>query len=165
MNAPFVVSDALPDWDALAACLHAWRGRCLEQFARAEAAASEALLRLSQDERAGPVDLPRLVGCRYGELERVLVATDDPSARRAVAALRDLREHDRLRAFLCHGTSAVLVDRRGACHFVLRLLAFRKGEAARDELLLSREAADAMFKALQRCGQRLASLLGLLAAS
>lgn len=76
MNAKALVDTALPRAAFEAARdAAAWRGRCLDVFARSEAAVAETLLVLTAvDERSSSLKLPHLVGQRYDALSNAIRA-------------------------------------------------------------------------------------------
>ena len=68
MNAITLIETTLPrvPFEAARDAAAAWRGRCLDVFARSELAVTETLLILAAvDERGPPLKLPHLVGQRY----------------------------------------------------------------------------------------------------
>ncbi|MDB5581539.1 MAG: hypothetical protein JWR80_6715 [Bradyrhizobium sp.] len=139
---------ALPQqpFDAASDGVNAWRGRCLDAFARAEAAITECLVSLSEPEKSGKaVRMPHLVGQRMEALSHALAAigTPGPDVLHAQTALAALRDHDGLRTMLCHGVGNITLDRNGRWTVVLRLTALRARRVVRDMLTLTeQEAAD-----------------------
>lgn len=62
-------------FEAARAAASAWRGRCLDVFARSEAAVTETLLVLvGVDGRGNALKLPHLVGQRYDALSKAVGA-------------------------------------------------------------------------------------------
>ncbi|RWD01431.1 MAG: hypothetical protein EOS58_25495 [Mesorhizobium sp.] len=150
-------------WLNALTAVNAWRGRCLDIFARSEAAVSETLLVLADSSRQGAVvKLPHLVGQRFEELA-TLIGPDGafaPEGRASAAALLAFRPHESLRASLAHGVGKVAVDRQGNWLLVLRTLAFRSKQPQRSVLVLEQSEAEEMVKSLQTTGRRLVSELG-----
>lgn len=140
-----------------------WRGRCLDVFARSEAAVTETLLVLAAvGERAPALKLPHLVGQRYDALSNAVGAggafADEGKA--AVMPIAEFRKHDALRTQLSHGVFTVTLDHRGQWHLVARVLAIRAGRAARDLLVVEQAETTAILEALEKDGNRLRSVLG-----
>ena len=125
--------------------MNAWRGRCLDAFARAEAAITVCLIFLSAAETEHTVRLPHLVGQRREALGHALAAmgTQGQDVLKAQSALTALRDHDQLRTMLCHGVGSMSLDRNGRWTVVLRLTVLRSRRTVREMLTLTeREAAD-----------------------
>ena len=165
MSAISTIETALPRgpfeaaWDAAAA----WRGRCLDVFARREAAVTEALLVLAAVDGPGAsLKLPHLVGQRYDALSNAIGAdgafADEGKA--AVEALAGFRKHDAFRTQISHGVFTVTLDHRGQWHLVARVLALRTGRASRDLFVTEQAEAAAVLEALEKDGSRLRSALG-----
>jgi hypothetical protein len=125
--------------------VNAWRGRCLDAFARAEAAITECLVTLSGAASEQTVRMPHLVGQRREALGQALAAIGNQGrdVLKAQSALTALRDHDQLRTMLCHGVGSISLDRNGRWTVVLRVTALRSLRVVRDMLTLTeREAAD-----------------------
>ncbi len=135
-----------------------WRGRCIDVFARTEAAVTKTLATMSHcPDRGGQVTLPHLVGQRFESLA-VAIAQGGPfhSEGASVAeSLRRFREHDRLRAALCHGRWTL----------VLRLTAFRRRKLSDDVFAVTQVEADDVLDDLVRTSQALSTRLGSLRAA
>ncbi|AZO59682.1 hypothetical protein EJ078_10875 [Mesorhizobium sp. M1A.F.Ca.IN.022.06.1.1] len=142
---------------------NAWRGRCLDLFARSEAAVSETLLVLANSSRHGAVvKLPHLVGQRFEELATLIGPTGAfaSEGKASAAALLAFRPHEGLRASLAHGVGKVVLDQQGGWLLVLRTLAFRSKQPQRTVLVIEQNEADEIVKSLQTTGRRLVSELG-----
>jgi len=156
---------ALPQepFDTAADSVNAWRGRCLDAFARAEAAVTECLVCLSTvagKEQA--IRMPHLVGQRMEALNQALAAISNPGPEvgHAQSALTALRAHGGLRTMLCHGVGSITLDRNARWTVVLRLTALRSRRVVRDALTLTeREAAD-LRDELVRASKILCAQLG-----
>jgi hypothetical protein len=140
----------------------AWRGKCIEIFARSETAITEALLVLAGADEANAPKLPHLVGQRYEALLRAVdhegpFPRERMNARAAVAAFRT---NDALRTFLTHGSFTVTLDQRGRWHLVIRVVALCSGRVARDLFATDEEEAADTLRTLLRDGNRLGSALG-----
>lgn len=141
----------------------AWRGRCLDVYARSEAAVSETLLVLAADRQRGAlVKLLHLAGQRYDVL---LKATGPGGAfaqegKAAADAIGQFQQHDALRIRLAHGVFTVTVDHRGHWHMVARVLAFRTNKEVRDLFVTRQDEAAELLDVLEKDGSRLRSTLG-----
>jgi hypothetical protein len=140
------------DFGKAAQAIHAWRGHCIATFARAERAATEALLRLAL--RDVDVELPLLVGAKLEALHCALKRCEDPHAPTAIVALSRFRAHDQLRAYLCHGDVKTTLDRTGKWQAVFTLVALLKQRADRTVLVVEETTATSIARALHRDQQR-----------
>src|SRR5688572_4240247 len=102
MNAISSIETVLPraPFEAARDATAAWRGRCLDVFARSEAAVTETLLVLAAVDRRGTsLKLPHLVGQRYDALSSAICAggafADEGKA--ALEPLAGFRKHDAFR--------------------------------------------------------------------
>lgn len=151
------------DWPRALAAANAWRGRCLDIFARSEAAVSDTLLVLANvSERGIVVKLPHLVGQRFEELANLIgpAGAFALEGRTSAVALSTFRAHESLRASLCHGVGKIVLDQQGGWLLVLRTLAFRSKQPQRTVLVIEENEAEGLVKSLQAAGQRLRSELG-----
>lgn len=165
MNAVSPIEAALPraPFEAAREAAAAWRGRCLDAFARSEAAVTETLLVLAAvGERTPVLKLPHLVGQRYDALANAVSATGAfaSEGKPAVMPIADFRKHDALRTQLSHGILTVTLDHIGQWHLVARVLAIRTGRATRDLLVVEQAEAPAILEILERDSNRLRSALG-----
>lgn len=147
------------------ACI--WRGRYVEEFAMAEVAVSETLATLSTLASSGAKSLlPTAVGQRFAALQAV-VGAGGPLASvggRVAKALDDLREHQRRRNFLCHGSSEVSADNLGDWHMTLSLTSFRAGAIERSSMQITAAEAAVLLENLRSARLRLdGQLRGMLA--
>lgn len=165
MNAISSSETALPriPFDAARDAAAAWRGRCLDVFARSEAAVSETLLVLAAIEgRGASLKLPHLVGQRYDALAHA-TGPDGPFADEGAAAAQAIarfRQLDGFRTQISHGVFTVTLDHQGRWHLVSRVLALRTGRASRDLFVKEQTEAAASLETLERDGSRLRSVLG-----
>jgi hypothetical protein len=165
MNAIAPIEAALPraPFEAARDAAAAWRGRCLDQFARSEAAVTETLLVLAAvGGRGASIKLPHLVGQRYDALLNATSAGGAFAAegKAAAATLVQYRQHETLRTHIAHSTFTVTLDHRGCWHVVLRVLALRTSRASRDLLVTEEGEAAKILGTLERDGSRLRSTLG-----
>ncbi len=165
MNAIAPIEAALPraPFEAARDAAAAWRGRCLDQFARSEAAVTETLIVLAAvEERGALIKLPHLVGQRFDALVQATAAGGAFAAegKAAAAALLQYRQHDTLRTHMAHGIFTVTLDHRGCWHLALRVLALRTGRTSRDLLVTEEGEAAKILSTLERDGSRLRSTLG-----
>ena len=141
MNAQTHIANGtlLIDFGAACARLNRWRGEMIENFARCEQAVTEtiAALNMAGIEVQG-AKYPHLVGQRYERLDRILSSPLVQSGHRnaALAAVRRFRNHDAVRAMLCHGVTKFAVDRKGEWVAVMTLMSFKAGAALTDKLAL-----------------------------
>lgn len=165
MNAISSIETALPrlPFEAARDAAATWRGRCLDVFARSEAAITETLLVLAAVKgRGASLKLPHLVGQRYDALANAVGAggafADEGTA--AAQAVAEFRKHDGFRTQISHGVFTVTLDHRGQWHLVCRVLALRTGSASRDLLVTDQTEAAAILVLLEKDGSRLRSVLG-----
>lgn len=151
-----------PQWLLAQDAVNAWRGRCLNAFARTEVAVSETLQYLAEyHERGGNIKLPHLVGQRFEALETAL-APDGPFAsegKEVLNALQKFRQHDALRTPLCHGSGKITLDQAGRWTLVLRVVSFRSRRMERQVLVWEEDEAQVVARELQADAQRLCSKL------
>jgi len=165
MNAIAPIEAALPraPFDAARQAAAEWRGRCLDVFARSEAAVTETLLVLATVEgRGASIKLPHLVGQRYDALATALgpKGAFAEEGKGAVGALSRFHQHDSLRTTLAHGVFSVTLDHRACWHVVGRVLALRAGRESRDLFVADEgEAADTLLT-VEKDGGDLRSALG-----
>lgn len=165
MNAIGSFEAALPraPFEAAREAAAAWRGRCLDLFARGEAAVTETLLLLAADDELGAsIKLPHLVGQRYDSLSNAIGAEGAfaDKGKSAASALERFRQHDALRALMAHGTFTVTLDHRGRWHIVVRVIALRAGRKTTDLLATEQEGAAEILATIEKDGARLRSTLG-----
>lgn len=153
-------------WASVHERVNAWRGRCLNAFARAEYAVTEALDRLSRDGQHGAlVRLPHLVGQRFEALAAA-IGPEGPFASdgaQAFAALQAFREHDIVRAPLCHGLGKITVDQSGRWTLVVRMTAFKSRRAERSTFVWEEDEAKRVADGIHGDAQRLQAKLARLA--
>lgn len=162
---PVLIADLQRSPLADAACT--WRGRYVEEFAIAEVIVSEALATLSTFDGSGARSLlPRAVGQRFEAL-RAVVDAGGPLALvgcRVVKALDDLREHQRRRNFLCHGSSEITADDLGDWRMIPSLTNFRAGAIERSSMQITAAEAALLLEGLRSARLRLdGQLRGMLA--
>lgn len=162
--APIKPADAV-DWASVHEAVNAWRGRCLNAFARAEHAVTEALDRLSQDPAHGAeVKLPHLVGQRFEALA-AMIGDDGPFAREGAAAFKTLtafRAHDAVRAPLCHGVGKISVDQANRWTLIIRMTSFKAKRAERTMIVWEEDDARRLGDQIHADAQRLQAKLALL---
>lgn len=152
-------------WASVHESVNAWRGRCLNAFARAEHAVTEALDRLSQDPVHGAnVRLPHLVGQRFEALA-VAIGEGGPFASEAGAsfkALEAFRLHDAVRTPLCHGMGKISVDQSNRWTLVVRMTSFKGRRTERATFVWEEDEARRLADRIHADAQRLQSRLALL---
>jgi hypothetical protein len=140
--------------------IDAWRGRCLDLFARGETAVAGALIALSKVDQK--VCFPHLAGQRLAELEKVLAALE-PTKKQAEAlgaATNNWRELCAERAYFSHGVVTELITRRGEWHARLDFAAFKAKQATPQRRVWSRTEADTLQAELQMGFEALSRELG-----
>lgn len=135
-----------------------WRGRCIEEFAFAEAAVSEALSHLSTIATSGAEGLlPHLVGKRFEAL-RIAVDAEGPLAAvgsRVASALDEFKDLHRYRTFLCHGTSATIEESMGKWRLIIKLTSLRAAAIQQTTLEIGEDEAALFLARLRHARQRL----------
>lgn len=150
------------EWPRAVMAANAWRGRCLDLFARSESAVSETLLVLANTpERGTLVRLLHLVGQRFEELANLIgpAGAFALEGKASSAALSVFRTHEDLRVSLCHGVGKVVLDQQGRWLLLLRTLAFRSKQPQRMVRVVEANEADEIVNSLRSAGQRLVSEL------
>ena len=152
MNAPTTFPPIPVEHDGFSiatSSVNAWRGRCVTWFARAEAAATDLLLRLAQQGS----DTPRhFYVQRLMALECALQTHVEGA--KATAALRRFREHDRLRTFITHGHGKVTLDRADRWQLVLTVTDLRSS-VSRTVLVIDQDESELITRRLHGDCQRL----------
>lgn len=163
MNAETNISQLPPEpFDLARDNVNAWRGRCLDAFARAEEAVTETLLRLAENDRGKSLRLLHLVGQRFDELS-IALSENGPfsgECKGAYEALQIFRQHNQLRVLLCHGVGKITLDKRGRWTVIMRILALRQRKATRSEQVLHEDEAEQLADELAKASKRLCSQLG-----
>ena len=152
-------------WDEAVKSVNLWRGEAVYCFAEAETAVSETILLLrSLSLGDQQLRLPHLIGQRYEVLASAIGEGGSfaKEGAKAAAALSDFRKHERLRAFLCHGTAKVTLDKHGKWLALLKVLSFEKGrEESRSEVYEENEAATILAQLRKTSRQLRATLQSL----
>jgi len=154
-------SDEVP-WARIATEVNAWRGACLQSFAQAEAAVTEALLFLSNVDQHGPaVQLRHLVEQRFEDLAQAIGPEGGFAAEGCAAhdALVRFRTHERLRAHLAHDVARIAVERNGTWVVILRHLSIRSGNAERGTVAFEQAEAAEVLSEMKRKAQQLDAAL------
>jgi hypothetical protein len=136
----------------------------LDIFTRSEAAVTETLIILANEERdTDSVKMPHLVGQRYHALATVLASDVSSSGRwnaAAADALSSFHHYDQLRTHVVHGVFSVTLDQSGLWHLTSRLLALRSGREAREVFAASEREGAQIMTSLEKDGTRLRQALG-----
>lgn len=168
MSAPMDMQVAIPSstselrWAQATSEVNAWRGACLQCFARAEAAVTETLLLLSAiGGRGGAVQLRHLTGQRLEDIAQAIGPGGPFAAEGGVAheALASFRTYEALRAHLAHDVARVALERNGTWVVVLRHLEIRSRTAHRRTVAFEEAEAGATLADLKRKTQQLDSAL------
>ncbi len=140
--------------------IDAWRGRCLNVFARAERAVTETVLLLREGDTK--ILLEPLAGQRFSALEKLapIVPGTEAQEKGLQSALLAWRDLDTKRPFFSHGVVTELVGRTGQWHVQLDFLAVRKGQCEAKRLNWSGEEAAAFEVKLHAAFKGLTNQLG-----
>lgn len=165
MNAIAPIEAALPraPFDTARRAAAEWRGRCLDVFARSEAAVTETLLVLAAVEgRGASIKLPHLVGQRYDALATALgpKGVFAEEGKGVAGTLTRFRRHDALRTTIAHGVFCVTLDHRACWHLVARGLALRAGRESRNLFVTEEGEAAEILRTVEKDGRELRSALG-----
>jgi hypothetical protein len=155
-------SDELP-WSRVAVEVNAWRGACIQSFAQAEAAVTEALLFLSGvSQRGKTVQLRHLIGQRLDDLAQAVGPGGGFAEEGGIAhdALTAFRIHEGLRAHLAHDVARIAVERNGTWVVVFRHLSIRSRNAERGTVAFEQADAAYVLSELKRKTQQLDAALG-----
>lgn len=155
-----ISADPLPREPFERACndVNAWRGRCMQAFAQAEAAVTETLLVLSAvQDRGGDVKLRHLVGQRFEDLAAAIGPRGpfEADGKAAHDSLLRFRERESLRKMLAHASGRVTLDRNGRWTAVFELVAIRSRRADRERLAVNQGEGEAMAKSLASAARSL----------
>lgn len=151
-------------WPAAVLSVNAWRGQLLQAFASAEAAASEALLKLADVPGCGDIRLRLLIGQRFQDLADALAANASFGTEGLAAAscLTAFRRHEPLRTVLGHGAFRIALDRRDRWIVVAKVITIRGRGAERATHVFEQEDAEAMSAEVKALSQKLCSSLAVL---
>ncbi len=146
--------------DLAKAEIEAWRGRCLNTFARAEKAVTETLTKVR--EREPKISLEPLAGQRLSALDKLAGEHSTTCAQKAalISALSDWRSLDVKRPFFSHGIMTELTCRTGQWHVQLDFIAIRKGVSEPQRLNWSKLEALEFEERLHTAFKAMASQLG-----
>ena len=158
MNMQVAISTAELPWAQVTSEVNAWRGACLQCFARAEAAVTEALLFLSgAGQRGGAVQLRHLTGQRLEDIGQAIgpggpFGTEGSAA---YEALTNFRTYEVLRAHVAR----IALERNGTWVVVFRHLSIRSRTAHRSTIALEQAEAIETLADLKRKTQQLDTAL------
>lgn len=140
-----------------------WRGRMIDNFARAEQAVSETLLALVGGGGAPQgTKLPHLTGQRFAALAQVMRSLD-PAPSHVAPALRALElfgRNEDLRATLCHGAQKVALDPNGRWIVSIKLMIFKPQRVSRTSTAIDETDAASFLDQLEDDRRRLTTALG-----
>jgi hypothetical protein len=162
MQATITTSAEEHPWPRIISEVNAWRGACLQAFARAEAAVSETLLFLSGvGERGTTVQLRHLVGQRLEDLAQALGTEGafKTEGNAAPEALENFRKFEGLRVHLAHDVARIAVERNGCWVVVFRHLSVRSRIAQRSTIAFEQDEAVQTLSDLKRKVQQLETAL------
>ena len=144
MNAPAKIAISLQDahGDAIERA-NAWRGRCVNLFARGEAIIGQTLIA-----RAPGQPLPMLLSQRIARLRKAVAGTGDQEQ-----ALDEFSAFANERNAIVHGEGKVFIDRNGGWLLILRSI----GRNGANEVTVMQSAAEERRRALKLTIDRLAT--------
>ncbi len=167
MQAITVIGD--PDiWKCATTEVNAWRGGCLQAFARAEAAVTETLLCLSSVAGTGAcVQLRHTLGQKLEDLAQAIGPGGgfEAEGRAAQAVIERFRAFESLRVQLAHDVARISLERKGAWVVVFRRVSIRNHIAERDATVYSQPDAARIRSELKQASQRLEAALATLRAT
>lgn len=170
MNAvtPFEPTLDTAVWDRATRAANQWRSEAIDVLAQGEALVTEMLLTLhAVHGRGTQVKLRQLLGQRLADLHDA-IKTDGPFATEgkcAVTRLAKFREHESLRATLCHGVATVALDRQRRWIMVIKLAALDSSGAKRTKLVIDGDEAAPLLAELQADVRNLRSAMGQITAA
>ncbi len=150
-------------WDRAIRAAHQWRGEAVDILAQGEALVTEMLVKLhSVPGRGGGVKMRQLLGQRLSDLQEA-IGPDGPfgvEGKGALTRLTRFREHEALRAALCHGVATVLIDRQRRWMLLIKLVALDASGPKRTNFTIEQQESDALIERLQSDVRNLAFALG-----
>lgn len=135
-----------------------WKAACLQFFAQAEEAVTEALIALNEIERgATEIGLRHYRGQKLEDLGNAIgpCGLFADKGKMASNALMDFRIHDNLRIHLAHSVTYVLIEGSGDWIIVFRHLALQDRKSRRETLMIDKADAIALQEELRRKTQSL----------
>jgi len=163
MNAQTPIIALAPsfDWHGITVAVNDWRGGCIQCFAKAELAVTEALAALSEAPGQSEVKLRHLVGQRFQDLADALAAREPKSKalNKAIGALDQFRKHEDLRVHLAHGSATIAQTRNGDWLVVMQHKAFKSGKLTDYDLTIFEADARQILAELRTDSLRLAQCL------
>lgn len=146
--------------DLAKAEIEAWRGRCLNVFARGEKAVTDSLICASTSSCAPRLE--PLAGHRLNSLAKLVAAHDATKPERELlcAAIAEWRRHDEKRPLFSHGVATELLDRHGLWHAQIDFLAVHKGAATPVRATFTKPEAEQFETNLHQAFTKLAGQLG-----
>lgn len=146
--------------DIARAEIEAWRGECLDLFAKGDALIG-TLLALALD-KGHEIHLPQLSGQRTMEAIRLvsLVGGSDTEMDEAGKALDDWQAIESRGELLAHGTITEVLDREGNWHALIDTVTYRAGKLNRGRWAVGRLETDEFRQQAASAFNRLKAQLG-----
>ena len=147
--------------DIAAAEINCWRGRCLDLFAKAEAAVDLALR--SAIERGMAASMKHLTGQRLAEIVSLASSEARATDRQKQALIASLENWQALyakRNFFAHGVATVLMDRHGRWSVQLDFWVYRTGREILERWSWNKDEALQFEADLEQCFKALSAQLG-----
>ena len=170
MNAVTPVEPTLDTavWDRATRAANQWRSEAIDVLAQGEAVVTEMLLTLhAVHGRGEKVKLRQLLGHRLADLHDA-INTGGPFASEgkcAIGRLTKFREHESLRATLCHGVATIALDRQRRWLMVIKLAALDSSGVKRTRLVIEGDEAAPLLAELQADVRNLRSAMGQITAA
>lgn len=135
-------------FDDTSTAVAAWRGQCLNYFARAEQAVGRSLESAAAAGRS--VKLRHLAGHRLADLIELVatVESTDRQARAFTAALSEWQEVEPKRQFLAHGVESISTDRDGQWTVLLDVVAYRSSKPSCERWAIKQSEAEVFRRRL-----------------
>ena len=164
MNAPTSIDPghALRDSCAITEIVNAWRGNCIDLFAKAEADIKATLLGIIASRKGGDCNFPVMPGKRNDELTKALkqLLSDYTHAKNAVNKMSDMRQLLEIRNMLCHGSFAVTWDDKGRWCAYFRNIKSIENAPRHEIMILWEYETDALASRIKKTCHDLRSALG-----
>lgn len=158
MNAPDL--KPIDSYQTARAEIDAWRGNCIDSFARGERAIISAL-RAARDSGV-EVRISPMAGPRFSEIQSLILRVDATKKQRhaASAALSLWQEVEPKRAFLAHGELTTLLESQGEWHARFDLTRVKANTPVQEQWVLDRLEADKFTEQLKNSFASLTRELG-----
>ena len=147
--------------DIAAGEIDAWRGRCLDWFAKGERAIALTLEAAAKNDAA--LTIRHLAGHRLADLAKLAAGDGKATERQAKAlsgALEAWRQIESRRAFIAHGVATVLMDRNAKWYVQLDFSNYQAKSTERLRWTSSKDEAEQFETELEQGFKGLSAQLG-----